>query len=240
MRKDWIETSDGKFAYAYKRAAIAADNVVFGFDGTELKVLLIERSDRTEIGKMALPGGFLRMEETIEECAARELREETGIENAYSENFGTFSALDRDPEQRVVSVAFYALVPTCEVVGGIDAKRAVWVPLSEVGTLAFDHNQILQAAIQRLREDIVFRPIGYELLPEKFTLPRLQRLYECILGLAEPMDRANFSKKILKTGILLETGETEQVSGHRGGKYYRFDKQAYDHFKQNRSFRLEF
>ena len=84
MRKDWIETSDGKFAYAYKRAAIAADNVVFGFDGTELKVLLIERSDRTEIGKMALPGGFLRMEETIEECAARELREETGIEKAYS------------------------------------------------------------------------------------------------------------------------------------------------------------
>ena len=240
MRKDWIETSDGKFAYDYKRAAIAADNVVFGFDGGELKVLLIERNDRIEVGKMALPGGFLRMEETIEECAARELQEETGIVNAYSENFGTFTALDRDPEQRVVSSACYALVPTCEVIGGSDARRAVWVPLKEVGDLAFDHNEILAKAVQRLREDIVFRPVGYELLPEKFTLPQLQRLYECILGLDKPMDRANFSKKILNSGILVETGETEQVSGHRGGNYYRFDKDAYDRFKQERSFKLEF
>lgn len=240
MRKDWTETSDGKFAYDYKRAAIAADNVVFGFDGGELKVLLIERNERVEVGKMALPGGFLRMDETIEECAARELYEETGIKNAYSEQLGSFTALDRDPDQRVVSIAFYALVPTCEVMGGSDAKRAVWIPLKEVGELAFDHNEILRKAVQRLREDIFFRPVGYELLPEKFTLPQLQKLYECILGLDEPMDRANFSKKILKSGILLETGETEQASGHRGGKYYRFDQQAYDRLKQDRSFRLEF
>lgn len=240
MQKDWIETPDGLFAYPYKRAAIATDNVVFGFDGAELNVLLVERNERTEIGKMALPGGFLRMDETLEGCAARELQEETGITNAYSDFFGVFSALDRDPDQRVVSIAFYALVPTCEVVGGSDARRAVWVPLKDLPTLAFDHNRIVVRAIQRLREDIVFRPVGYELLPEKFTLPQLQRLYECILGLTAPMDRANFSKKILKSGILIETGETEQASGHRGGNYYRFNKEAYDRFKEERSFKLEF
>ena len=131
-------------------------------------------------------------------------------------------------------------MPTCEVVGGSDARRAVWVPLKDLPTLAFDHNRIVVRAIQRLREDIVFRPVGYELLPEKFTLPQLQRLYECILGLTAPMDRANFSKKILKSGILIETGETEQASGHRGGNYYRFNKEAYDRFKEERSFKLEF
>ncbi len=240
MQIDWIETTDGLFAYPYKRAAIATDNVVFGFDGSRLNVLLVERNERTEIGRMALPGGFLRMEETVEACAARELQEETGITNAYSEAFGVFSNPDRDPEQRVVSIAFYALVPTCDVVGGSDARRAVWVPLTELPELAFDHNRIVERAIRRLREDIVFRPVGYELLPDRFTLPQLQRLYECILGLTTPMDRANFSKKILKSGILVETGETEQVSGHRGGNYYRFDKAAYDRFKENRSFRLEF
>ena len=240
MRKDWTRTEDGKYAYDYKRAAIAADNVVFGFDGNNLKVLLIRRNDRVEVGRWALPGGFLRMEETIEQCAARELQEETGITGAYSENFGVFSALNRDPEQRVVSVAYYALVPTCEVKGGSDAKEAAWFLLKDIPLLPFDHNDILKKAVQRLREDVVFRPVGYELLPEKFTLPQLQRLYECILGLEEPMDRANFSKKILKSGILIETGEVEQASGHRGGNYYRFDKEAYDRYKQDRSFRLEF
>lgn len=242
MRIDWKETQDDKYKYAYeyRRAAIAADNVVFGYEDGELKVLLIERGERTELGKLALPGGFLRMDETIEECAARELKEETGIENAYSENFGTFTDLDRDPEQRVVSIAFYALVPTCNIIGGTDARRAIWVPLKEVGELAFDHNRILDKAVQCLREDIVFRPVGYELLPEEFTLPQLQRLYECILGLDTPMDRSNFSKKILKSGILIDTGKVESVSGHRGGNYYRFDKEAYDRFKQDRSFKMEF
>lgn len=240
MRKDWIETADGKFAYDYKRAAIAADNVVFGYDGGELKVLLIERGERTEVGKLALPGGFLRMDETIEECAARELKEETGIENAYSRCFGTFTDLDRDPEQRVVSIAFYALVPTCQVVGGTDAKRATWVPIKEVGELAFDHNQILERAIMTLREDIAFRPVSYALLPDKFTLPQLQRLYECILGLDTPMDRSNFSKKILKSGFLVDTGEVEAASGHRGGNFYSFNHDAYESFKQDRIINLEF
>lgn len=235
---DYTLTSDGMFAYGYPRAAMTTDSVIFGFDGQQLNVLLIRRGIEPYKGSWAFPGGFLRMEETVEECARRELYEETGYEQPYMEQFGVFSAVDRDPRWRVVTVGFYALVPMKEVQGGDDAAEARWFPINQMPTLAFDHADIFEAALRRLREDVYFRPIGFELLPKKFTVPQLQRLYEAILGVQ--FDRRNFMKKMMSTDILEDTGEKEEAHSHRAATYYRFNQKRYNQFKTKRNFNFEF
>jgi len=239
FKQDYTLTPDGMFAYGYPRAAMTTDSVIFGFDGQRLNVLLIQRGIEPYKGSWAFPGGFLRMEETIEECASRELKEETGYEYTYMEQFGVFSEVDRDPRWRVVTTGFYALAPIREVKGGDDAKEAQWFPIDQMPDLAFDHARIFQAALQRLREDIYFRPIGFELLPEKFTIPQLQRLYESILPDVQ-FERRNFMKKMLATGILDKTNEKQEVHNHRAATYYIFNKERYEEFKTKKSFRLEF
>ena len=237
MKNDFRKTATG-FEYDYPRAAMTADCVIFGFDGQELNVLLIKRGIEPYLGRWAFPGGFLRMDETIEACASRELKEETTLERAYMTQFGIYSDVERDPRGRVITTAFYALIPMTAVRGEDDAAEARWFPIQQVPTLAFDHDHILRDAINHLREDLHFRPIGFELLPEKFTIPQLQRLYEAILGVH--FDRRNFMKKIVATGILEATPDKEEPQGHRPATYYSFNQERYNQFKSKNNFNIEF
>lgn len=226
-----------KYCYKYPHPAVTTDCVIFGFNGKKLQVLLIKRGIEPFKGRWAFPGGFIKMHETAEEGARRELREETGLENAYIQQFHTFSDPHRDPRERVITIAFYALVKIQDVKGGDDAVAAQWFPLDEIPALAFDHDYILRMAIQKLREEIHFQPIGFELLPGKFTIKELQTLYETILGIS--FDRRNFSKKILHLEILTELEETIWPTPKREAKLYKFNAEKYGELKR-KGFRLEF
>ena len=228
---------ENMYCYRYPHPAVTTDCVIFGLDGERLQVLLVERGIEPYKGRWAFPGGFLKMDETAEEGALRELREETGLERAYIQQFHTFSDPHRDPRERVITIAYYALVKIQEVHGGDDAASARWFPLSEIPSLAFDHDYILRMATQRLREEIHFQPVGFELLPEKFTLKELQALYEAILGIS--FDRRNFAKKMLHLEILTELDETIWPTPKREAKLYRFNPDKYEELKK-KGFRLEF
>ena len=226
-----------QYCYKYPHPAVTTDCVIFGFNGERLQVLLIERGIEPYIGRWAFPGGFLKMDETAEEGAKRELKEETGLENAYIQQLHTFSAPNRDPRERVITIAYYALVKIQEVKGGDDAASARWFPLDEIPPLAFDHDYILRMATQRLREQIHFQPIGFELLPEKFTIKELQSLYEAILGIN--FDRRNFAKKMLHLEILTELNETVWPTPKREARLYKFNSDKYEELKR-KGFRIEF
>ena len=228
---------DNKYCYKYPHPAVTTDCVIFGFDGSELQVLLIERGIEPFKGKWAFPGGFLNMDETAGEGALRELKEETGLENAYIEQFNTYSDPGRDPRERVITIAHYALVRIQEVKGGDDAAKAQWFPIDEVPQLAFDHDKILRDAMRKLRERIHFEPIGFELLPEKFTMRDLQILYESILGVK--FDRRNFAKKMMHYELLNQLDETVRPTAKRDALLYSFNKENYELFKKN-GFQMEF
>ena len=225
------------YHYKYPHPSVTTDCVIFGFDGTRMKVLLVQRGIEPYKGRWAFPGGFLQMDESAEEGALRELREETGLSGAFIRQFHTFSAPDRDPRERVITIAFYALVRIEEVTGGDDAADARWFALDEVPQLAFDHDQILRKAEQALRQQIHFEPVGFELLPEKFTLRELQNLYEAILGVR--FDKRNFSNKINRLGLLEPLDEKVNPSRKKEATLFRFNKTKYDELKQ-KGFRLEF
>ena len=230
-------TVKGTYTYDYPRPAVTTDCVIFGYDGKELKVLLIERGIEPFKGCWAFPGGFLNMDEDALAGARRELKEETGLENAFIEQFHTFSEPGRDPRGRVITVAHYALVKIQEVEGGDDAAQARWFPIGEVPPLAFDHDRILRMAMSRLKERIHFEPVGFELLPDVFTMPQLQNLYEAILEVH--FDRRNFASKMLKLGILEDTGDRPAGASSRIPVSYRFNKEKYNELKA-KGFRLEF
>ena len=227
----------GTYTYDYPRPAVTTDCVIFGYDGKELKVLLIERGIEPFKGCWAFPGGFLNMDEDALAGARRELKEETGLENAFIEQFHTFSEPGRDPRGRVITIAHYALVKIQEVEGGDDAAQARWFPIGEVPPLAFDHDRILRMAMSRLKEKIHFEPVGFELLPDVFTMPQLQNLYEAILEVH--FDRRNFASKMLKLGILEDTGDRPVGASSRIPVSYRFNKEKYNELKA-KGFRLEF
>ena len=219
------------FTYQYARPALAVDCVVFGLD-EDLQVLLIQRDIPPFQGRWALPGGFVRMDETLDEAARRELTEETGVTRVYLEQLYTFSDLDRDPRERVVSVAYYALVKLSDhrVKAATDAREAAWFSVVDLPNLAFDHDKVLHAALTRLKGQVVYQPIGFELLPPKFTLSQLQRMYEVILE--KELDKRNFRKKVLSMGLLEELDEVEQDVAHRAARLYRFDKKRYQELKK--------
>ena len=225
------------YCYRYPHPAVTTDCVIFGFDGERLQVLLVVRGIEPFKGRWAFPGGFIKMDETAEEGALRELKEETGMENAFIQQFHTFSNPLRDPRERVITIAFYALVRIQEVKGGDDAASARWFPLDEIPALAFDHDHMLRMATQRLRQEIHFHPIGFELLPEKFTLRELQSLYEAILGIT--FDRRNFAKKMLHLEILNELDETVWPTPKREAKLFSFNAGKYEELKR-KGFRMEF
>lgn len=215
------------FSYPYARPALAVDCVVFGLDDEDLKVLVIRRDLEPFAGRWALPGGFVRVDESVDDAARRELAEETGASRVYLEQLYTFGAVDRDPRDRVVSVAYYALVNLADtrVKAATDARDAAWFAVHDTPGLAFDHEEIVQLALERLRGKVRYRPVGFELLPTKFTLRMLQRLYEKILE--RELDKRNFRKKVLATGLLEELDEVEQDVAHRAARLYRFSKKRY-------------
>jgi 8-oxo-dGTP diphosphatase len=226
------------YCYQYPRAALTVDCVVFGFDEGELKVLLIQRGLEPFKGRWALPGGFVRVDETMDEAARRELAEETGLKSIFLEQLYTFGAVNRDPRERVVSVAYYALVKLSEhrARAATDAANAEWFPVSKTPKLAFDHADILATALARLKAKVRYEPIGFELLPPKFTLTELQHLYEAVLG--ADLDKRNFRKKVLSFGLLVPLKETQMAGRHRPAQLFRFDAVKYEKLKK-RGFNFE-
>ena len=212
MAKNYTFVRGAAFPYQYKyeHPAVTTDCVIFTYEDWKLKVLLVKRGGEPYKGEWALPGGFLRGDETAREGALRELREETALEASAIGELGVFSKPDRDPRERVITIAFYALVKPSKVQGGDDADEAAWFPIDDLPQLAFDHADIIHSALERLKRDIHFEPIGFDLLDEEFTIPDLQRLYEIILGVK--FDRRNFQRKILSSGILEEAEEPVETS----------------------------
>jgi len=214
-------------SYSHPRPAVTVDVVVFGYDGTKLQLVLVERGLPPFKGRWALPGGFVHLDETLEEAARRELEEETGLTRIYLEQLYTFDQVDRDPRERIISVAHFALVKLSDhkTRAGSDATRSAWFAADALPKLAFDHEAIVGVALERLRGKVRYRPIGFELLPQKFPLRQLQSLYEAVLGV--PLDKRNFRKKVLAMGLLQELEETEMDVSHRAARLYRFDEKAY-------------
>ena len=229
--------SEKKYCYKYPHPSVTTDCVIFGFDGLKLKVLLVERGIEPYKGRWAFPGGFLRIDEDAETGAMRELLEETGLKTAYVRQLHTFSAPQRDPRERVITIAYYALVQLSEVKAGDDAAKAQWFSLDNVPALAFDHDLILRTAINELRRQIHFEPIGFELLPDKFTMTQLQHLYEAILNVK--FDRRNFYNKMLKLGLLYSLDEKRPMPNGKEAYLYRFNESKYIEMKE-KGFRLEF
>ena len=178
-------------------------------------------------GKWALPGGFVHLDESLEDAARRELSEEAGVKRVFLEQLYTFGDPGRDPRERVVTIAYYALVDIRDhrVRAATDAREAAWFPVAETPTLAFDHGQILAAALARLKGKVRYQPIGFELLPRKFTLSQLQHLYETILE--RPLDKRNFRRRVLAMGFVEETDEIQQDVAHRAARLYRFNERKY-------------
>jgi len=222
------------YTYKYAKPSVTVDCVVFGLDDAQkLKVLLIQRGIAPYKNKWALPGGFVKIDESVEAAAARELKEETGIDKVFLEQLYTFGAVDRDPRDRVISVAYYALINIREYIlkAQTDAKNAEWFSVEELSKLAFDHKKILDVAKQRLKGKLRYQPIGFELLPSKFTLTQLQKLYETVLE--QKLDKRNFRNKILKMKLLEDLEEMQAGVSHRPAKLYQFERKRYQQLKRS-------
>ena len=205
---------------------VAVDSVVFTCDGSIVKVLLIRRKQEPFVGKYALPGGFVEAAESAEEAVLRELQEETGVENIFLKQLKAYTAPRRDPRGRVVSVAFMALIsPEYNLTAASDALSAEWVSINRLPQLAFDHKQILEDALVDLRLEIQTTNIAAQILPKRFTLSELQRLYEVILE--KSLDKRNFRKRISQLEILKEVAETKMDGAHRPAQLYQFTTREY-------------
>ena len=224
--------------YEFARPALTVDVAIFALDEEDLRVMLIQRDLEPFEGRWALPGGFVQVDETLDEAARRELQEETGLKDIFLEQLYTFGELTRDPRERVVTVTYYALVSLAghDVRASTDARNAAWFTVNDLPELAFDHAMILAAAHERLRGKVRYQPLGFELLPEKFTLRQLQHVYEVILD--RQLDKRNFRKKVLGMEIVKETNEIEKDVSHRAARLYRFDKRKYDRLTK-RGFNFE-
>ncbi|MBN1887632.1 MAG: NUDIX hydrolase [Thermoflexales bacterium] len=198
-----------------------------------LHILLIKRKHDPYANHWAIPGGFVEIDESIEDAARRELEEETGVRDVYLEQLYTFGAVDRDPRGRVISVAYFALVASMAVRGGSDASEARWWPVRALPPLAFDHSSIVSYALKRLRYKLEYSAVGFQLLPDTFTLTELQQAYETVLG--EPLDKRNFRRKILQAQIIEEAGVRREREG-RPARLYRFRDDAVAEVKARRLF----
>lgn len=216
------------YTYQYPHPAVTVDCIIFGFDGQSLKVMLIQRKSEPFAQNWALPGAFVNENESLENCAERVLQKEGNISGVYLEQLFTFGLPSRDPRERVISVAYMGLIKTAdfELIASNDELQIEWRDISEIPDLAFDHSQILQTAIDRIRGKIRYQPIGFELMNAKFTIPQLQQLYEAILG--KSLDRRNFRKKLLSMQILKQLPEKQQNVAHKAASYYEFDRERYE------------
>jgi 8-oxo-dGTP diphosphatase len=212
----------------YFKSAFTVDNVIFGFDEGDLKVLLIKRGEEPYQGKWALPGYFVYPNEDLDTAAKRVLEELTGLRNVYLEQVKTFGAVDRHPFGRVITVAYFSLIKISHytIQPSSIARKAKWHSVSKIKDLAFDHLEILRACFDRLKWSVRSRPVGFELLPPKFTLTQLQHLYEAILE--TDLDKRNFRKKILSMDLLIDLEETQEGVAHRPARLYQFDRHRYE------------
>lgn len=209
------------YCYRYPHPAVTTDVVVFTIRKKRLQLLLIRRGGQPFKDSWALPGGFLEIEEDLETCAKRELAEETGVSGVFLEQLYTFGTPDRDPRERVISVTYYALVPSdrLRIKASSDAAAAAWYPLDELPDLAFDHNEIIALAHQRLVAKLNYSTIAFQFMPETFTLSELQGVYEILRN--ESLDKRNFRKWILALDQIVETGEQRRSGSHRPARVYR-------------------
>ena len=211
---------------------LAVDCIIFGFDNEDLKVLLIRRDFEPEKGKWSLMGGFLKKDETLDDAATRILFRLTGMHNVYMEQLYSFSEVNRDPVERTISTSYYAIINienhNEDLIENFGAK---WFSLSKVPNLIFDHDEMLDKAVKRLRRRTSINPIGFELLPEKFTMRQLQKLYEAILD--KKIDKRNFINKINSMDILVKLNEKDMTSSTKGSYLYKFDQNKYDEKQAN-------
>jgi 8-oxo-dGTP diphosphatase len=216
------------------KSAFSVDNVIFGFDGGDLKILLIQRGQQPFYGKWALPGDLVYPNEDLDSAAERVLEQLTGLRGLYLEQVKTFGAVNRHPLGRVITIAYYSLVKISNfrLAPSSFAATAQWHSILDVGELAFDHNEILNSCLRRLKRKVRTGPLGFELLPQKFTLTELQQLYEAVLALPKEkgLDKRNFRKKILSMELLVECEEMQAGVAHRPAKLYRFDPEKYQQF----------
>ena len=219
-----------EFSKDFFKTAVTVDNVIFGFDESDLKVLVIKRGAEPYKDLWALPGDFIYDSENIDDAAERVLRELTGLDNVYLEQVRTFGAVKRHPLGRVVTTAYFSLVKInrYNINPASFAQKAQWLKVTEIQELAFDHNDILDACFQALKRRVRVRPIGFELLPPKFTLTELQHLYEAILE-AE-LDKRNFRKKILSMDFIVDLNQSQEGVAHRPARLYEFDRSKYEQF----------
>ncbi len=207
---------------------LSIDNLIFCLDGRALKVLLIKRGDNILPGQWGLPGGWIKENEDLRDAANRILKEQTNVDDLYLEQLKTFGKVNRYPYTRVVTVAYYALInaSTAELRAGFSAEEAAWFNIRKIPELVFDHKEILDFGIQHLQHKIRHYPIGFNLLPEKFTLLQLQELYQAILDIE--LDKPNFRRKIMKMNLLKKCEEKQQGVAHRAASLFRFDIEAYN------------
>lgn len=212
---------------ATDKVLLAVDCIIFGFDNEDLKILLVKRDFEPEKGKWSLMGGFLKKEEILNDAASRILNYYTGFHDIYMEQLYAFSEIDRDPVERTISVAYYALINVKnhneELIENFNAQ---WFSVNDAPKLIFDHDKMLKHAISRLRYRTSTKPIGFELLPEKFTMRQLQKLYEAILS--KELDKRNFISKINSLDILIKSEEKDMHSSRKGSYLYTFDKEKYE------------
>lgn len=206
---------------------LAVDCIIFGFDGKELKALLIKRAFEPEVGKWSLMGGFVQQDESVDAAASRVLNQLTGLNNIYMEQLHCFGEVKRDAAARVISMAYFALIKiddNNEIL--LKEHNAKWFPLNKIPALVFDHKHMIKMSQERLQEKASSHPIGFELLPEKFTLQQLQSLYEAVYNTA--LDKRNFTKKIHSLNILHKLEEKEKESSRKGSFLYVFDRKKYE------------
>mgnify|MGYP001276162564 CR=1 FL=1 len=209
------------------RRMVSVDNVLFGCEGTQLKVLLIKHASGKTSGRWGLPGDWLRDDETLERAAIRVLRARTGLGDIHLEQLQSFSSIDRYPDDLTITTAFYALIrpDDYQLALGEDELEVKWFPIADTPVLIFDHGKILKWALARLRYKTQHEPVGLNLLPEKFTLLELQKLYEAILGTS--FDKPNFRRKIMKAGLLLDCNEKQLGGAHRAASLFKFNPSRY-------------
>ncbi len=214
--------------YAHQaRMLVAVDCIIFGFDGKDLKILLIKRGLEPEAGKWSLMGGFVQNDENLAKATARILKKLTGLENVYLEELHSFSDPGRDPVERTISLPYFALIDIHKYERQIsDEYHAEWFPLKKIPKLIFDHNKMVTAAKRRLRYKAAFHPILFELLPGKFSIPQLQNLYEQVYDVV--MDKGNFNRKILSTRLLVRQAEKDKANSRKGAFYYTLDRKHYN------------
>jgi len=216
------EDDESSLLSRYEVPLVTVDIVLFTVEHNQLKVLLIQRKNAPFVNMWAIPGGFIHADETLEEAASRRLFEETNVNNIYLKQFASFGEPNRDPRCRVITVAYYALVSANKLTleAHANAQDIRWYSMNDLPELAFDHAKVIQRALSDLRRHVQSTPLAFQLLPEKFTLTELQRVYELILD--KPLDKRNFRKKMLATQLLVETAETKMDGFHRPAQLYAF------------------